>query len=431
MKKILFIIPYVPYPLNSGGNQAFYNMVEYIRHKMSVSLLLYPNSTEAARGVQALKELWTNVDFYVYTHCFDKTKVKHPLYYKWLGKAQASITRKMRRQLLAEKRKELGEDMARERSTLFSSAVQLDSDYCRFVQQVAGKGFDVIQVEFYELVSLGYWLPDDVQTVFVHHELRYIRNEREMTFFKAVTEEDRVCFRRAKGFELAALSSYKHLIALTEVDRLLLSDFIKRKEHIYASPAVVQIDDFSRRTVVPTSYRLTFVGSEHHYPNLDGVAWFCNEVAPCLRSRNFRFKLQVVGVWEGKYVDGLMQSCPEMELAGYVEDLHAYLNGSIMIVPIRIGSGMRMKILDGVSAKAPFVTTTKGVEGIDLQAEEDYLQGDTAQDFASSIIRLAGDAELQRCLAEHAADRLLKLYDPQVMLKRRLNIYEQILDCRL
>ena len=62
----------------------------------------------------------------------------------------------------------------------------------------------------------------------------------------------------------------------------------------------------------------------------------------------------------------LQAVCPEMELVGYVEDLREYLNGSIVLVPIRIGSGMRMKILDAVSSMASFVTTTKGVEGIDL-----------------------------------------------------------------
>lgn len=55
-------------------------------------------------------------------------------------------------------------------------------------------------------------------------------------------------------------------------------------------------------------------------------------------------------------------SMSEMELVGYVEDLREYLNGSIVLVPIRIGSGMRMKILDAVSSMASFVTTTKGVE---------------------------------------------------------------------
>ena len=50
MKKILFILPCVPYPLTAGGNQAFFNMVEYIRHKMSVSLLLSPENKEMNDG---------------------------------------------------------------------------------------------------------------------------------------------------------------------------------------------------------------------------------------------------------------------------------------------------------------------------------------------------------------------------------------------
>ncbi len=49
-KKILFIIPYIPYPLDSGGNQAFFNMVEYLRHKMAVSVLLYPETGRRIRG---------------------------------------------------------------------------------------------------------------------------------------------------------------------------------------------------------------------------------------------------------------------------------------------------------------------------------------------------------------------------------------------
>lgn len=50
-KKILFIIPYIPYPLDSGGNQAFFNMVEYLRHKMAVSVLLYPETGRRMQDV--------------------------------------------------------------------------------------------------------------------------------------------------------------------------------------------------------------------------------------------------------------------------------------------------------------------------------------------------------------------------------------------
>lgn len=65
MKKILFIIPYVPYPLNSGGNQAFFNMVEYIKEKMSVSILLYPKTGQDLINIEELKKVWPNVHFFV------------------------------------------------------------------------------------------------------------------------------------------------------------------------------------------------------------------------------------------------------------------------------------------------------------------------------------------------------------------------------
>ena len=113
-----------------------------------------------------------------------------------------------------------------------------------------------------------------------------------------------------------------------------------------------------------------------------------------------------------------------------MEDLHSFLNGSIVLVPIRIGSGMRMKILDAVSSKAPFVTTTKGVEGIDFRHEEECLKADSVYEFASAVIRLAGDKDLQVKLASQALGKLQKLYNPQEMLDRRLAIYDQILEMK-
>lgn len=215
-KKILFIIPYIPYPLDSGGNQAFFNMVEYLRHKMAVSVLLYPETGRRMQDVESLKKIWDNVDFFIYT---PKTKtvrlpkIKHPFYYKWLQKIHASVTRKMNRQQIWTD--ETGEvvDLVRGKSTLFSSCFQpLDQGYVEYVSQVAHSGFDIIQVEFYELLSLGFLLPENVQTIFVHHELRYIRNEKEITLFREQTAGDRMLFHIAKDFERSALLKYKDVL---------------------------------------------------------------------------------------------------------------------------------------------------------------------------------------------------------------------------
>lgn len=428
MKKILFILPFPPYPLSSGGNQAVFNMIDYVRRKLAVSVLLYVTSDEQAKDVEELKKIWDNITFFILNKAVAKPEVKHPSYYRFLEKLHSSVVRKMKRQLVSEEKK----DIAHKKSLLYTTNSRpLDTAYIEYVAEISRLGFDIIQVEFLGLASLGYLLPEDVQTVFVHHELLFVRNENEMALWDRVTDEERLMFHMAKDFERGVLRSFRHVIALTETDRQALVRFMGREEGVYASPAVVQMADDTGREVMPTASRLTFVGSESHYPNLDAVTWFCREVAPCLRRRKLRFVFHVIGNWQSSYVKKLQDSCPEMELAGFVEDLHSYLNGSIMLVPVRIGSGMRMKILDAVSSKAPFVTTTKGVEGLDLRHGEECLIADSAEDFADAVIRLTADGKMQAKLANGAAERLRRLYKPQEMLDRRLDIYSSMLGTNL
>lgn len=117
-----------------------------------------------------------------------------------------------------------------------------------------------------------------------------------------------------------------------------------------------------------------------------------------------------------------------MEAVGYIKDLPSFLKGSIALVPIRIGSGMRMKILEAVSANIPFITTTKGVEGIDLLDKEEYLKADSGTEFADAIITLSQNTELQEKLVRQAKSKIKDIYNPSNMLERRFNIYKQILN---
>lgn len=428
MKKILFIIPYIPYPLNSGGNQAFFNMVDYIRHIMSVSILLYPATDSQKRNIDYLRKLWENVTFYIFTKedGLNTLELKHPFYYRWLDKMKCSIVRKMKRQLFFSGNGSI--DWVRKKSALHTSIFShFDIGYLDYVAYISKLGFDIIQVEFYELISLGYILPETVQTVFLHHELRYIHNENEISLFKKITGQDTMSLKVAKDFERCALQRFKHVIVLTNVDSWILKDFIGN-DNIYVSPAVVRTEENAAVDFIPAiTNRLTFWGSGNHCPNLDAVAWFCSEIAPCLRNAGVSFTFQVIGTWSASLMQEFRNSCPEMELIGYVEDLHSFVNGSVALVPIRIGSGMRMKILDAVFANTPFVTTNKGVEGLDFRDGEECLIADTANDFANAIVRMLSDCSLQAKLVEQAESRLQQLYKPQEMLDRRLQIYNQIL----
>ncbi|WP_300729834.1 glycosyltransferase [uncultured Bacteroides sp.] len=418
MKKILFITPYVPYPLDSGGNQAFFNMVDYIRRFMSVSILLYPHVSQHRQNIESLKKIWPDVTFYVFEE--QVPKARHPFYYKLLDKIERSAARKMRRQVRASIEKE------KQHTVLFESTYnQLPKQYLEYVAEISRKGFDFIQVEFYELVSLGYILPQEAETIFVHHELRFIRNENELSLFPAPTPLDRMCYEVAKNYERDALRTYKHIITLTETDRNILKDFIGQ-ENIHTSPAVIQIPRNENICFKPAEEcRLTFIGSGLHAPNKDAVTWFIKEIHPLLCRANLPFTLEVIGAWDKKSVHEFSQ-IPHVKMAGFVDDLHSYLNGSISIVPIRIGSGMRIKILDSIAARTPIITTTKGVEGLDLRNHMECLIADTPEAFAEAIMQLGKDTALQQRLSEQADLRLQKLYNPGILLETRMEIYRKI-----
>ena len=97
-------------------------------------------------------------------------------------------------------------------------------------------------------------------------------------------------------------------------------------------------------------------------------------------------------------------------------------------MPIRIGSGMRMKILDGIIAHAPIITTTKGVEGLNFRNESECIISDTPQEFANSITHLLSNPDLQERLATQANKQLFAQYDQNRMLERRLNLYNKIFE---
>ena len=86
-----------------------------------------------------------------------------------------------------------------------------------------------------------------------------------------------------------------------------------------------------------------------------------------------------------------------------------------------------MKILDMVSSNVPFITTSKGLEGIHFSDGVDCLIADNTVDFADAMIKLSNDLELQKMLVHQANEKMKNMYNPQEMLDRRLSVYTSIL----
>lgn len=437
--KILYILPWIPYPLNTGGNQAFYNMVNAVRKEHQVSMLLCPHTSGDRHNVSELKKKWSDVDI----DCYDNrhTNVANENYFsksdQRKSKLYSYIERSMKR-----KQKRLSRDayqhmdmnllskeqflgmFVRGHADLYEYIEDFDNSFLEYVYSKSRQGYDIVQIEFYEYLQLVYVLPDDVRKVFVHHELRFVRNQNEMSLFDKVRPGDYLSYERQKDAEIAALQRFDNILVASDVDKNLLSKYLPEQK-IYVSPFAVSATVSDRTLSFKTAKDLAFVGSGGHFPNADGILWFCMYVAPLLATRGFVGKIFITGNW-GKEIKSLIsQYCPNVDFIGFVDDIHEFLNGKITIVPIRIGSGMRMKIMDAIPSFSPVVTTAKGCEGIPLQDEKDCFIKDSPEEFAEAIMRLLKDVNLQDSVAMSAFESTKGMLDTESLLKRRLDFYSQ------
>ena len=144
---------------------------------------------------------------------------------------------------------------------------------------------------------------------------------------------------------------------------------------------------------------LLFVGALDYEPNAEAVSWFVEEVWPVVLAGRADARLRVVG--RGGEALGRLVDAPGVELLGAVSDLGPELErADISIVPVRFGSGTRLKVVEALANHIPVVTTTAGCEGIDVVDGRTALIADDPTSFAGAVLRLVADGSLRQGLAD-------------------------------
>ncbi|PXA99277.1 hypothetical protein DMC47_04230 [Nostoc sp. 3335mG] len=169
--------------------------------------------------------------------------------------------------------------------------------------------------------------------------------------------------------------------------------------------------------------KLLFVGGFRHTPNVDGILWFCDAVAPLLRASGVTFNLKIVGSHANETVLRLAQA--DIDVVGFVSDetLDAlYREADIVIAPLRYGAGVKGKVVEAMARGTPVVTTGVGAQGIDPDGSFLFV-GDEPDTFYRNILR-AAEAEAARSRATQALAFVREHYSPDAM--RRM--FRSILD---
>ncbi|MGQ9626030.1 MAG: glycosyltransferase family 4 protein [Anaerolineae bacterium] len=176
-------------------------------------------------------------------------------------------------------------------------------------------------------------------------------------------------------------------------------------------PNGVDMDFYTGDFGPPETDTLVFTGVLTYSANLDALDFFLDKIFPLVKVKRPKVKLRITGRTDGVPIESLNLS-DGVVFTGYLDDIRPCVAQSwVCVVPLRIGGGTRLKILEAMALGTPVVSTSKGAEGLEVTHGENILIVDTPAEFADAVLRLLGDKDLRAKLAENGRRLVREKYN--------------------
>jgi glycosyltransferase involved in cell wall biosynthesis len=175
----------------------------------------------------------------------------------------------------------------------------------------------------------------------------------------------------------------------------------------------------------PVPGRLVYSGALTYSVNFDAMDYFLQEIYPLIKRKVPSVSLVITGSLEGVKIEQLALD-DSISLTGYVDDIRREIASAMaLVVPLRVGGGSRLKILEAMALGTPVVATTKGVEGLDVRAGKDLLITDDPMEFADQTVRLLLEEDLRQGLISNGRRTVQTQYDWQLIGRKYANLIEK------
>jgi polysaccharide biosynthesis protein PslH len=226
--------------------------------------------------------------------------------------------------------------------------------------------------------------------------------------------------KRLKNYEQNMLNQFDALAAVTENDQLVFRE-MGSSLPIHISPMGIELVKTKSR-VLPQSF--FHIGSMEWEPNKEAVLWFVKTVWPKIISRFPDARLYLAGRKMDKHM--YLPFTEGVVVLGEVEDAAAFINQhQIMIVPLLSGSGIRVKILEGLAAGKAIISTSLGARGIEYTAGKNMLIADSADEFYQYAEQLLNNPLLCNSLGNEGQRLIESVYSNATVIKETLRFYHE------
>jgi sugar transferase (PEP-CTERM/EpsH1 system associated) len=220
-----------------------------------------------------------------------------------------------------------------------------------------------------------------------------------------------VTVRKLAAFESATYRASDGVWVCSEIEREMVSAMAPGSR-VWTVPNGVDttfFDPAHRPRSVPD--RILFFGRLDYYPNIDGLGWFAREILPRIQARRPDVELQVVGAGAGRDLDAIA-ALPGVRLIGRVADIRDSLGeASVVVAPLRVGGGTRLKILEALSMGRSVVSTSIGAEGLDVENGVNITLADDPETTANAVVSQLADPVAAARLGDCGRSLVRERYD--------------------
>ncbi len=395
--KILFVTPYLPYPLNNGGLIRVHQLAVNIasRHELTM-LCMEPDNDAQSAGLPVLQQRGITVET--------------------VPVADNQLIRNKRKYQL--------------RSLFSSKTYQYHQYHSPMMQDaidrhLASGEYDLVIVEFSQM---GYYeFKTDVPTYVDQHNVEYeimlrtFQSERNPLRKLLAWSE----WRKYRNHEIENCRKFTACLTTSIRDAEILQERApEMKCHVVPNGVDSEFFVGSETQIDPNM--VLFTGTISYYPNTEGVMYFAQNIWPLIKKAKPEAVFCIAGKGPPAEVCKLAQQDSSIEVTGSVDDMRDYYaKASVVAVPLRIGGGTRLKILEAMAMEKAVISTSLGAEGIDITDGQNILLRDTPQTFADAIVAtMENEADRQRL---EAAGRALveEKYDWRAVTARLCEEFER------
>lgn len=296
------------------------------------------------------------------------------------------------------------------------------------IKKLTQTSFDIIQLEG---VFMCTYIPtirkySNAKVVLRSHNLEHQIWERHLTNEKNILKKTYLTLQnnRLKHFEINAFKAVDSIVTITDEDKKTISS-ISSEKPLHTCLTGVNLNDYKANNTSKYPNTLFHFAAMDWMPNIEAVEWFIEQVWPDVIKQKTDAQLILAGRGMPERIKNLASA--NITIITDVKDsAEFYHDYDIMLVPLWSGSGLRIKLVEGLAYGKAIITTSIGAEGILYANNKDMMIADNKEDFIKAIFTLFNDSEKKSDLQKSARELAEKIFDYKKIAANLISFYNTL-----